>query len=176
MPFEDPTFIENLNQAWPLGTDPKSEGDDHLRGLKNAIKNSFPNTSGAWKTSDPFEAGPAVTDAQLATLGQVKSQILTDTYGMNFGYIDASGSIIGGTGDFTSNRVATGEYNLTFNQAASSTVNQAIVAIVASAPPFSPDYKCLGVAASPTLMGVTVVEGPTQERNSDFYFVRVYLR
>ena len=30
--------IDDLNVSWPLGTDPKSEGDNHLRGIKNAIK------------------------------------------------------------------------------------------------------------------------------------------
>lgn len=30
--------IDDLNSAWPLGTDPKSEGDDHIAGIKKALK------------------------------------------------------------------------------------------------------------------------------------------
>jgi Domain of unknown function (DUF4082) len=32
-------LISDLNEAWPLGTDPKKEGDDHLRLLKHVVKN-----------------------------------------------------------------------------------------------------------------------------------------
>lgn len=32
------TAINDLNSDWPLGTDPKSDGDNHLRGIKAALK------------------------------------------------------------------------------------------------------------------------------------------
>jgi len=43
MPLEDiegpGKFPDDLNSAWPLGSDTPSEGDDHLRGIKNVIRN-----------------------------------------------------------------------------------------------------------------------------------------
>lgn len=41
-------YITDLNEAWPIGTtDAKSQGDDHLRGIKQVLKNSFAGVSGA---------------------------------------------------------------------------------------------------------------------------------
>lgn len=41
-------YISDLNEANPVGSsDQKSEGDDHIRGTKNALKNTFPNITGA---------------------------------------------------------------------------------------------------------------------------------
>ena len=41
MGLEAFTFIKNLTKTWPLGTDPKSEGDDHIRGIKTVLQNQF---------------------------------------------------------------------------------------------------------------------------------------
>lgn len=42
MALEAVTYIPELNQSNPVGaTDPKSEGDDHLRNIKKALLNSF---------------------------------------------------------------------------------------------------------------------------------------
>ncbi len=47
MGLESVTYISELNQNNPVGaSDPKSQGDDHLRLLKKAILNSFPNFVG----------------------------------------------------------------------------------------------------------------------------------
>ena len=35
--------IAQLNASWPTSTDKKKQGDDHLRLIKRALKNSFPN-------------------------------------------------------------------------------------------------------------------------------------
>ena len=43
MSLETATYISQLNGANPTGTDPKSEGDDHLRMIKNVLKTQFPN-------------------------------------------------------------------------------------------------------------------------------------
>ncbi len=51
MPLEDLTgpgkYIGDLVREWPLGIDPFAEGDDHLRGIKNVLRNSFPTISEA---------------------------------------------------------------------------------------------------------------------------------
>lgn len=47
MPVETATVISDLEPMYPTGSDSFSEGDDHLRLLKSAIKNTFPNITGA---------------------------------------------------------------------------------------------------------------------------------
>ena len=42
MPLESGDFIPDLNENNPLGSDPKSEGDDHLRLIKRTVLGSFP--------------------------------------------------------------------------------------------------------------------------------------
>lgn len=41
------TNIADLNAAWPSAADPKSNGDDHIRNLKTALKNDFAGFTGA---------------------------------------------------------------------------------------------------------------------------------
>lgn len=43
MPIESAIYIDTLTPDWPLGTDPESAGDDHLRMIKKVLKNTFPN-------------------------------------------------------------------------------------------------------------------------------------
>ena len=47
MGLETATYISDLNSSNPASSDPKSQGDDHLRLIKAAIKASLPNISGA---------------------------------------------------------------------------------------------------------------------------------
>lgn len=46
MALENASYINQLDQAAPDGLDPKSQGDDHLRLIKKAIKQTFPNITG----------------------------------------------------------------------------------------------------------------------------------
>lgn len=48
MGLETPTYIADLNIAWPLGTDVKSAGDDHIRAIKSVLQNTFPGLAGAF--------------------------------------------------------------------------------------------------------------------------------
>jgi len=45
--LETTTYINGLIAANPVGTDDQSQGDDHIRLIKSAIKNTFPNITGA---------------------------------------------------------------------------------------------------------------------------------
>ena len=46
MALESPVvYVEDLVKTNPVGGDPKSEGDDHLRNIKTALQGSFPYTS-----------------------------------------------------------------------------------------------------------------------------------
>lgn len=47
MSLETGSYISNLVAANPPGTDPKSQGDDHLRLIKNALLNCFAGYAGA---------------------------------------------------------------------------------------------------------------------------------
>lgn len=47
MGLESPlNYWTELNTAWPLDNDPRSEGDDHIRAIKRVLKNTFPNFVG----------------------------------------------------------------------------------------------------------------------------------
>ena len=47
MALEAATYISGLNANNPVGaSDPKSQGDDHLRLIKSTVLNSFPNITG----------------------------------------------------------------------------------------------------------------------------------
>lgn len=43
MPIEQAMYIDTLQPDWPTGTDPESAGDDHLRMIKQTLKNTFPS-------------------------------------------------------------------------------------------------------------------------------------
>jgi hypothetical protein len=47
MPVETFGFIDSLNPANPVSTDDLSLGDDHTRGIKATLKNTFPNLNAA---------------------------------------------------------------------------------------------------------------------------------
>jgi hypothetical protein len=48
MGLETTQFIAGLTAAWPVASDPKSQGDDHLRLIKGALQATFPNASKAF--------------------------------------------------------------------------------------------------------------------------------
>lgn len=45
MPAENAQYISQLNKAKPTGGESISDGDDHLRAIKTAVHQSFPNIS-----------------------------------------------------------------------------------------------------------------------------------
>ena len=55
MALEDLTgtkYIDDLNSSNPAAGDNVSEGDDHIRGIKNVLKTTFPNVTGAVNPTD----------------------------------------------------------------------------------------------------------------------------
>jgi hypothetical protein len=46
MTVETATTINTLDATYPASTDPKAEGDDHIRLIKSSIKTTFPNIAG----------------------------------------------------------------------------------------------------------------------------------
>lgn len=51
MALESATTINQLREEYPTGLDPKSQGDDHIRLIKGAVKRTFPNVTGVISVS-----------------------------------------------------------------------------------------------------------------------------
>lgn len=66
MGLENPTYIEDLNDNWPLASDPVSEGDDHTRNIKMTLQASFPGTNGPWNAP-----GQNIQCGGVATTGDI---------------------------------------------------------------------------------------------------------
>lgn len=79
MGLEAVTGIWDFNTSWPLGTDKRRQGDDHLRAIKLGVKNTFPNIS------EPVTATAEVLNAIPASLADVVTEILL--------HLEAPGSI-----------------------------------------------------------------------------------
>jgi hypothetical protein len=47
MPIETFNFIDSLNSSNPGSSDDVLQGDDHIRGIKSVLKNTFPNLAAA---------------------------------------------------------------------------------------------------------------------------------
>jgi len=47
MSVETVTYISDLDYTQPLAADPRKQGDDHLRNIKLALRQTFPNVTGA---------------------------------------------------------------------------------------------------------------------------------
>lgn len=85
MTVETATYISQLNSALPAGTDPKSEGDDHVRLLKASLKATFPNF------------GAAALQASNAQLDKLVTTFSVSAAPPNSVYVDASGNMLVGT-------------------------------------------------------------------------------
>lgn len=48
MGLETGTYLDDLNELWPLGGDGKAAGDNHIRLMKEVLKNTFPGLAGAF--------------------------------------------------------------------------------------------------------------------------------
>jgi hypothetical protein len=101
MPIE-PTLnsIADLNPLWPTAADPKSDGDDHFRGIKKILKLTFPAFTGpmpiahdqvaskdyvnqtAFSTALPAQPGGPLSYAMTTVNGAAswkRSDIFSDT-------------------------------------------------------------------------------------------------
>ena len=67
--IEPATYINQLDKTAPGPTDFVSEGDDHLRLLKSALQNSFPNVTGA------VNATQAEINTLVGASGSIGSQL-----------------------------------------------------------------------------------------------------
>jgi hypothetical protein len=111
MGLETFNFIDSLNASNPVGsTDPKSQGDNHLRGIKSTLLSSFPGITGA-VTSTHTElnyldgvtgvtgSGKLVLDT-APTLGAITATSYDGVAAANLVDKSASETITGATWDF----------------------------------------------------------------------------
>ena len=169
MGWEDPTYIEDFNTSapgGPLPTDPKSQGDDHIRSVKDAINASFPGTNGPWKTSSTFECAPGVTEQQVTTRGQIENGTVR-----NGAYGNISGATFTGVGVSSVNNDTTGKFVITFSDAATSTNNQALlIQLIHLGAPSQITTWTLQV--SPTVMEVYIYDAANTPLSYPFSFHR----
>lgn len=84
MTVETATYTSQLNTSYPAVGDPKSEGDDHIRLTKSAIKATWPNLTAAAVTASTAELNhvTGVTSsiqAQINTKAPAASPTFTGT-------------------------------------------------------------------------------------------------
>tara|TARA_R110001583_G_scaffold105947_1_gene253934 strand:+ start:340 stop:819 length:480 start_codon:yes stop_codon:yes gene_type:complete len=77
MGLESVTHISDLVASYPLSTDTRSEGDDHIRNIKDALLRDFPN----------INAIVSVTPAELNYLDGASSNIQAQIAGIVAGTI-----------------------------------------------------------------------------------------
>lgn len=84
MPLENAQYIEDLILTNPDPEDFRSEGDDHFRAFKRAVKQTFPGMAGrSWRVQSRSESGPislndnmSVINAGVITLTPVSASVL----------------------------------------------------------------------------------------------------
>ena len=132
------TGVQDLIDTWPEPSDPKREGDDHLRVIKKAVTESFPNMTAPWTTTDKATVGGLdATGNRIENVGGPVDRADAVAYSFtarHFGIVNDSGLGTGGTTGWASQRLSTGHYRLTFSTAADDRTNQVLqVQIVAGA-------------------------------------------
>lgn len=83
MTVETATKISQLNALYPPGTDPKSEGDDHLRLIKSVLQACFNDSGTSMVTTLPLALG-----AQAAQRGFINGLTLANNAGNAANRID----------------------------------------------------------------------------------------
>lgn len=57
-----PQYIQDLDAAWPLGTESQRQGDDHIRNVKTVLKTQFPSLGSEAVTATASELNALVAD------------------------------------------------------------------------------------------------------------------
>jgi len=92
MALETVTHISDLNVSNPTATDGLTQGDDHIRNLKTALKTDFPNINGVVSASDEdlsacenFEETISATTSEVSIATGKTLNIVDDGAGLEFG-------------------------------------------------------------------------------------------
>ena len=98
-------FISNLVNSNPTGTDVKAEGDDHIRGVKNTLVNTFPSCTAAMIESlTASQMKMAAVDVILKNDKALLSRDGGDAADVNLIKLDAGDVVL--AGNLASNLVA----------------------------------------------------------------------
>ena len=76
------TYIQGLTQSWPTAGEPKSQGDDHIRLIKGALQNTFPNATKPFS----FPVGVALTANTSLTTASNNSTVYCYTSSSAFSF------------------------------------------------------------------------------------------
>lgn len=100
MGLETATYIHELDSSNPVGaSDPKGQGDDHLKLIKSTLQNTFPNVEGEMTASHTELNkldGATVTTEQLNALGA----LLTALAGIKIAFCTGNASASPSGGNF----------------------------------------------------------------------------
>lgn len=109
MPLENlvgSKYISDLNENWPAGTDLPDAGDDHMRGIKNVLKKTFPNVTGpvtltqAQINQGSIPAGSVLPFYQATPpVGWSRVAGITQTFGLRVVASATAGGTSGGMDD-----------------------------------------------------------------------------
>lgn len=197
MALESTTYIDGLVATNPTGTDPRSQGDDHIRLVKSTIKATLPNLSGA-VTSTHTELnlldGVTATTAELnyndvPTLGTVEASktVTADAVGTTkklktqeqTEIVNAIGTVSTATAiDFTAGNIATAVLtsggSFTLNNPPSSGIYGKITLILTNAGTASSIFPATvkwagGSAPTFTTSGIDIVVLETIDAGANWY-------
>ena len=82
MPIESGTTLAQLDQSWPLGGDSLNQGDNHVRLIKQILKDQFPGALGLG-FNIPITATEAELNYSSGVTSSIQTQINTLSVGVN---------------------------------------------------------------------------------------------
>jgi len=118
MALESVTHISDLNASNPTTSDGLSQGDDHIRNIKTALKTDFPNINGVVSASDEdlsactnFEETISATTSEVSIATGKTLNIVDDGAGLKIGstVIAASAADLNATTNFEETLSATAD-------------------------------------------------------------------
>lgn len=187
MPLESASYISQLNESNPPGTDLLQQADDHIRLIKATLKATFPNITGpitktqdelngnlvpigvinAWYgLSTAIPSGWALCDGSTVTrtdgLGSITTPDLSDTIIIGAGTYVTRGTYAGTT-DYTS--TSSGTHDHTTGVAGAHT-HGVVVASTTLSEAHIPAHSHLMVGAGVSNATLTNTTGLSQERTA----------
>jgi hypothetical protein len=171
MPVESVTHISDLNASNPLGTDPGSDVDNHIRNLKTGIKTTFPNISGAvTPTHTELNYVDGVTSA---IQGQIDAKAATSAFANSIGasgYQKLHGGLILQWGSGTSSGTSAGNGSVTYPLAFPNATLQAYAVVGGSS---SGDYTIQTTSSDATGAVFTVQQSAAGATGVGFGYLAI---
>ncbi len=161
MPLETGEFITDLVITNPLGTDPKSQGDDHMRLIKKVVQQSFPNIDAA-ATPTPTEI-----NSWEARITALESPLVANGIAWGFFNGDDGSTIFRSSGHWSFSKAGTGDYLLTW---LTSQVDDKYGVVVCSMDA-SVTFARLNTGAQPNTVNIRIAQSTSTAANDGFFSV-----